>query len=108
MSLQQRANARFQRRDFAGALEALQAMPGELFGATQKSFKIAENYLRLGIREAADEAYRKAEIALRKLVQERPRDRFARANLAYALAMLGQRTEALRYLEEALEAAPEG
>ena len=83
------------------------AVQAELIGATPKTIKIAENHLKLGNREAADTALRQAEITLRKLVQERPRDRYARVNLAYALALLGQRNEAVQLLGEALDAAPE-
>ena len=107
MTPQQRVSARFRRRDYKGALEALQSIQGEMVGATQKSILVADNQLKLGNRAEADAAYRDAEVSCGNLVQERPRDRFARVNLAYASAMLGKRDEAVRLLEEALEAAPE-
>ncbi len=107
MSPQQRATARFRRRDYSGAIEALKAVQGEWVGATLKLVLVADNQYKLGNRDAAEAVYREAETSLRKLVQERPRDRFARVNLAYALARLGIREESVRLLEEALDAAPE-
>ena len=107
MNLERRAEYRFVRRDYAGALEALQAVAGDKVGRKHKAILIAENQIKLGNRAAADASYRDVELALRRKVTEWPRDHIARMDLAEVCAVLGKREEAMQRADEALQAVPE-
>ena len=101
---------RIQTRDFAGALEALQAVKGDRIGLEQRSQVLGDIQAFLGNRAAADAAYRELETWARKKLAEMPPPkspedeqliRFRKARLAMACALVNKKEEALRLAEEA-------
>ena len=116
MDDEMRVGTRFEARDFAGALEALQRVKGEEVDGLPKLIALGEIRTQLGNRQAAVAAYREAEAQLRKIVAERPPPKSAeddmmarklKRELALVCAILGKSEEATRLVEETLQGFPE-
>ncbi len=105
---------RFDRRDFKGALEALEAVPGETMVADDppnvvipKSFMRGLILVRLGEAAAARPEFEQAAHWMEYALSERLDDPFLEIFLARAHAALGRKDDALRTGEAAVRRVPE-
>ncbi len=108
-----RWRTRWLRRDFAGALETLRALPDETVAVEDpradipKALKVGEALRRLGRAEEARVEFEAAAAWLEKAAQERPRDALPRVFLARARAFLGDPSGVIRHGKEAMRLLPE-
>jgi tetratricopeptide (TPR) repeat protein len=98
------------RRDYGGALEALEMVPGDAFFGfnyyLHKSLAMAEVYLRLGRPELQRFHAEAARIALEESADLGPNDARVHAALGLAYAYLGRNEEAVREGLRAVELEP--
>lgn len=98
------------RRDYSGALEALESVPGDAFFGfnyyLHKSLAFAEVYHRLGRSELQRFQAEAARIALEDAAEQGPQDARVHAALGLAYAYLGRKEEAVQEGLRSVELEP--